>query len=68
LDVHKDKDTMIAFDMPGLQKEDMKADVHNDVLTVSGGTRSASAPEPSEEIYAVRERRYGKLGRSVSLP
>jgi HSP20 family protein len=66
LDVHKDKDTMVAFDMPDLQKEDMKADVHNDVLTVSGETRSASASEPNEEICAVRERRYGKPGRTVS--
>jgi hypothetical protein len=40
--------------------------VHNDVLTVSGETRSAS--ERSEEGYAVRERQYGKLvGRSRSL-
>jgi len=52
--------------MPGLQKENVKIDVHNDVLTVSGETRSAS--ERSEEGYAVCERRYGKFGRSVSLP
>ena len=39
LDVHHDKDTntvTVAFDLPGLQKEDVKIDVHNDVLTVSG--------------------------------
>jgi HSP20 family protein len=72
LDVHHDKleDTntvMVSFDLPSLQKEDMKIDVHNDVvLTVSGETRSAL--ERSEEGYAVRERPYGKFGRSVSLP
>lgn len=56
----------VSFDLPGLQKEDVKIDVHNDVLAVSGETRSAA--ERSEEGYTVRERRYGNFGRPVSLP
>jgi hypothetical protein len=32
----------VSFDLPGLQKKDVKIDVHNDVLAVSGETRSAS--------------------------
>ena len=37
LGVHHDKDTntvAVSFDLPGLQKEGVKIDVHNDVLTV----------------------------------
>jgi len=56
----------VSFDLPGLQKEDVKINVHNDVLTLSRETQLAS--ERNEEGYAVRERRYGKFGRPVSLP
>jgi HSP20 family molecular chaperone IbpA len=45
MDVHEDKDTntvTASFDLPGLRKEDVAFDVHNDVLTVSGESKSAS--------------------------
>ena len=69
LGVHHDKDTntvAVSFDLPGLQKEGVKIDVQDDVLTVSVETQSVS--ELTGVGYAVRERRYGKFGRSVSLP
>jgi Hsp20/alpha crystallin family len=43
---------MVSFILPGLQKEDVRIDVHNDVLAVSGETRSAS--ERSEEGYCIQ--------------
>jgi len=41
-------------------------DGNNNVLTVSGESQSAS--EGSQDGYAIRERRYGKFARSLSLP
>jgi HSP20 family protein len=69
MDIHYDKDTNfvnVAFELPGLQKEDVSIDVHNDVLTVSGENKTSS--ERTEGSYVVRERRYGKFTRSLSLP
>ena len=67
--MHYDKDTdnvNVTFELPGLQKEDVSVDVHNNVLTVSGEDKTSS--EHSEGGYVIRERRYGKFLRSLSLP
>jgi HSP20 family protein len=69
MDVHHDKDTNsinVTFELPGLQKEDVSIDVHNNVLTVSGEDKASS--ERSEGGYVIRERRYGKFARSLILP
>jgi len=54
------------FDLPGLKKEDVQIDVHNNRLTISGESKSSADRE--EEGYAVRERRYGKFTRTLPLP
>jgi HSP20 family protein len=69
MDVHFDKDTNnvnVTFELPGLQKGDVSIDVRNDVLTVSGEDKTSS--ERTEGGYVIRERRYGKFSRSLSLP
>ncbi|KAI0262701.1 small heat shock protein [Gloeopeniophorella convolvens] len=69
MDVHHNKETnnvTVSFELPGLQKEDVTIDVHNNVLTVSGESKTSS--ERNEDGYAVRERRYGKFSRALSLP
>jgi HSP20 family protein len=69
MDVHYDKDTNsvnVAFELPGLQKEDVSIEVHKDVLTVSGEDKASS--ERSEGGCVIRERRHGKFARSLSLP
>ncbi|KAH8998158.1 HSP20-like chaperone [Lactarius akahatsu] len=69
MDVHYKKDTndvVASFELPGLQKEDVSIDLHNDVLTVSG--QSNTATERNEDGYLIRERRYGKFTRALSLP
>jgi len=69
LDIHHNdqENTVTAtFDLPGMQKEDVTIDVHNNILTVSGETKVAS--DRDEEGYTLRERRYGKFSRSMSLP
>lgn len=67
--MHYDKHTNnvnVTFELPGLQKEDVSIDVRNNVLTVSGEDKRSS--ERSEGGYVIRERRYGKFSRSLSLP
>lgn len=69
MDIHYDTDANnvnVAFDLPGLKKEDVSIDVHNNILTVSGETGTSS--ERSEGGYVVRERRHGKFTRSLQLP
>jgi HSP20 family protein len=42
MDVHHDKDTNninVTFELPGLQKEDVSIDVHNNVFAVPGEER-----------------------------
>ena len=69
MDVHYKKDTndvVASFELPGLQKEDVSIDVHNNILTVSGHSNITS--EHNEDGYVVRERRHGKFMRALSLP
>lgn len=69
MDVHEDakQNTVTAtFELPGLKKENVSIDVHNNLLTISGESKISS--EHEESGYAVRERRFGKFSRSVPLP
>ncbi|KAF8470414.1 small heat shock protein, partial [Russula ochroleuca] len=53
----------VSFDLPGLRKEDVKIDAHNDVLTVSGETRPTS--ERSGDGYERGDRAsWGSRSRS----
>ncbi len=65
---HDDKANTVTatFELPGLQKEDVSIDIHNNILNVSGETKGTT--ERDEEGYTLRERRYGKFSRSLSLP
>ena len=54
------------FDLPGLRKEDVTIDIHNNILSVSGETKEST--QRDEEGYALRERRHGKFSRSLSMP
>jgi HSP20 family protein len=55
-----------TFDLPGMQKKDVSIDIHNNILSVSGETKGTA--EKEEEGFTLRERRYGKFSRSLSLP
>lgn len=64
---NKDNNEVTAlFDLPGMKPVDIKIDVQQNRLTVSGemGTES----ERQEKNYAVRERAYGKFSRTLQLP
>jgi Hsp20/alpha crystallin family len=49
-----------------MQKDDVNIDIHNNILTVSGETKATA--QRDEEGYTLRERRYGKFSRSISMP
>lgn len=69
MDIHEDEkanQVTASFELPGLKKEDVNIDVHSNVLTVSGESKISS--DRAEDGYAVRERRYGKFSRALTLP
>lgn len=57
-----DKAYFVSVDLPGVKKEDIKVEVHDGKLSVSGERKS----ERSDKGYV--ERKYGKFERIVTLP
>lgn len=67
MDVRNTKDGFeLSFELPGIDAKDVKIDVEDDVLTVSGEKKSQM--DRTEGGYAVCERAYGAFRRSVTLP
>ncbi|KAJ7695006.1 HSP20-like chaperone [Mycena olivaceomarginata] len=69
MDLHEDSkaNTVTAtFELPGVKKEDVQIDVHNGRLTVSAENKISENYE--KEGYAIRERRFGKMSRTLQLP
>ncbi len=67
VDIRED-DTGLAFvfELAGMSKDDIKVDVENNVLTVSG-ERKFESEEQGKNWHLV-ERGYGSFRRSFSLP
>ena len=57
-----------TIDLPGMKKENINIDVHNDRLTISGETSTSTETSGGDGSYSVRERSYGKFSRSLPLP
>ena len=57
---------MVRADLPGLKKDDVKIEVTNDFLTLSG-ERKEEKEEKREGIYR-SERSYGSFYRQIPLP
>jgi len=69
LDLHQDKENNLmtaTFELPGLKKEQVSIEVHNDRLLVSG--EAVTSSEINQGGYTVRERKSGKFSRSLKLP
>lgn len=56
----------VELAVPGLQKEDFKINVDNDVMTISAEKNSES--EANEKHYSKREYSYTSFTRSFTLP
>ncbi len=64
--VRKDDELVLRADLPGIKPDEVKIEVEDDVLTVSGEHREET--EEKKEHYMRRERRYGSFARSMVLP
>tara|TARA_B110001454_G_C12723192_1_gene435854 strand:+ start:20487 stop:20969 length:483 start_codon:yes stop_codon:yes gene_type:complete len=58
---------LVSFDMPGVRKEDIKIEVKESTLFVSG-ERHKEVRESSAQATLRHERTYGKFERSFELP
>jgi len=61
-----DKEFEIQFNLPGMKKEDIKIDLKDDRLTVSGERKMKD--EKNEKNYHSVESYYGSFSRSFYLP
>lgn len=57
---------LLSFDLPGLNTEDIRVEVENGRLTVSGERKQERGQESEQALYF--ERRFGKFSRSFTLP
>ena len=62
----KDDHFIIKAELPGINKDDIKVDLKDQVLTLSGERNFDN--EVKEENYYRRERSYGKFQRAFTLP
>lgn len=64
--VRRDDALVLRADIPGIKPDEVKIEVEDDVLTVSG--EHSEEKEERKERYMRRERRYGSFSRSMVLP
>jgi HSP20 family protein len=64
--VREDGHLVVRADLPGFKPEEVKIEVEDDILTVSGEHRESK--EEKDKHYVRRERRYGSFSRSMTLP
>lgn len=67
VDIHETKDNVsLIFELPGMDKKDIKVWVENNVLTVSGERQLRR--EEKDKDYLRAEIRNGSFSRSFTLP
>jgi len=64
--LHNNGQFMVRADLPGMTKDDIKVELANDMLTISG-ERKAEKEEKREGFYR-SERSYGNFYRQLPLP
>ena len=64
--VREDGHLVVHADLPGIKPEEVKIEVEDDILTVSGEHQESK--EEKDKHYVRRERRYGSFSRSMTLP
>ncbi|MBV8430132.1 MAG: Hsp20/alpha crystallin family protein [Solirubrobacterales bacterium] len=64
--VRDDGNIVIHADLPGIKPGEVRIEVEDDILTVSG--EHEESQERKDKHYMRRERRYGSFSRSVALP
>jgi HSP20 family protein len=56
----------LTADLPGLKKEDIKVEIHDNVLTLRGEKKMEE--EKKDKNYRLNERYYGEFIRTFTLP
>jgi HSP20 family protein len=64
--VERDDHLVLKADLPGLSEDDVRIEVQDHVLTVSGDRKTEH--EDKREGYYRMERAFGSFARSVTLP
>jgi len=64
--VRENGNLLIRADVPGITPDEVKIEVEDDVLTVTGAHTETT--EEKGRRYVRRERRYGSFTRSIALP
>jgi HSP20 family protein len=64
--LREDGNLVVRADVPGTKPEEIKIEVADDVLTISGEHEESSEHEGGHHVR--RERRYGSFSRSMALP
>jgi HSP20 family protein len=67
MDVERENGNLVVrADVPGIKPEEVKIEVQDDILTVSGSHEERR--EKKDKHFLRRERRYGSFSRSLALP
>jgi HSP20 family protein len=67
VDVERDNGNIVVrADVPGIKPEEVKIEIEDDILTVSGEHEERT--EEKDKHFLRRERRYGSFSRSMALP
>jgi HSP20 family protein len=67
VDVERENGNLVVrADVPGIKPEEVKIEVQDDILTVSGAHEERK--EDKDKHFLRRERRYGSFSRSMALP
>lgn len=64
--IRDDENLVVRADVPGIKPDEVKIEVENDILTVSGAHEERK--EEKDKDFLRRERRYGSFSRSMALP
>ena len=64
--VRDDGHLVVRADLPGIKPEEVKIEVEDDILTISGEHEERT--DEKDKGYVRRERRYGSFSRSMALP
>ena len=69
VDVHETPEMfVVSLDIPGVNEKDVKVDVHNGRLTVSGERRTQQSGKSEDGLFRRFEKSYGTFTRSFQLP
>ena len=67
VDIERDNGNLVVrADVPGIKPEEVKIEVEDDILTVSG--EHEETKEEKDKHFLRRERRYGSFSRAMALP